>query len=200
MKKILFMFAIGISVGVSGSIIAYLIFQEQPQIEPPYLPPTVEKVEQVAKLITIEYYMADVVSYQNSRIWPFSDQKILVIVKAKIMAGFNLLHRINVTVVHEPDKDNPEITSRVRITLPPPQIIAIQPDYSYYDIQGNPPPDAHTYVLNLAKVSLWEAAKREGILEKAKQSVVQQMQHIFNNVDLEIYFHDEQELVNNEDN
>lgn len=189
MKKFVSVLVIGILLGGSSSFIVNNLLQKQPQPLQP-LPPTLEKIEQVAKLITIEYYMADVVSYQNNQIWPFSDQKILVIAKAKIMAGFNLVHGINVTIKESEVKQS-SVKPQVSITLPPPQILSIQPDYRYYDIQGNPPPEAHTYVLNLAKVNLSGAALREGILEKAKISVIKQMQQIFSDVDLEIHFQNE---------
>ncbi len=198
MKKLVSVLVIGILLGGIGSLIFNNRLQKRHQPQQP-LPPTLEKIEHVAKLITIEYYMADVVSYQNNQIWPFSDQKILVIAKAKIMAGFNLVHGINVTI-KEPDMKQSSIKPQVSITLPPPQILSIQPDYSYYDIQGNPPPDAHTYVLNLAKVNLSGAALREGILEKAKTSVIKQMQQIFSDVDLEIHFQNEIQEVKNENN
>lgn len=83
---------------------------------------------------------------------------------------------------------------RFTLTFPPPKIIAIQPDYKYYDIQGNPPPDAHTYVLNLAKVSLYNAAKREGILQKAKASCRKQMEQVFAGFNIEVKFFDEIKL------
>ena len=198
MKKFVSVLVIGILLGGSSSFIVNNLLQKQPQPLQP-LPPTLEKIEQVAKLITIEYYMADVVSYQNNQIWPFSDQKILVIAKAKIMAGFNLVHGINVTIKESEVKQS-SVKPQVSITLPPPQILSIQPDYRYYDIQGNPPPEAHTYVLNLAKVNLSGAALREGILEKAKISVIKQMQQIFSDVDLEIHFQSEPQEVKNENN
>ena len=130
----------------------------------------------------------------------------------EILAGFDLTKQFDVAVaevretgpqasqqVSEETQETVEHSTITRrqftLTLPPPEIIAIQPQYKYYDIQGSPPPDAHTYVLNLAKVSLYNAAKREGILQKAKASCRKQMEQLLSGFDVVINFWDDIEPV-----
>lgn len=59
---------------------------------------SLKDVEQVAKLISVEYHMADVVDYNDKKIWPFKDHKILVIAKAKIFAGFDLNKAFHINI------------------------------------------------------------------------------------------------------
>lgn len=161
--------------------------------------PTVEKIVEVAKLVSIEYYMSEVVDYQDKHVWPFSDEKILIIAKAKILAGVDLSEHTKVFIQEVSNPQNqagqenlttvtPLRKSQIIITLPQPKIIAVDPTYKYYDIQGNPPIEAHTYALNLAKVTLRQAALREGILEKAKTSIVKQLQQFFPAFDVSVQF------------
>jgi hypothetical protein len=205
MKKIIFILVSGICIGLIIGIVLYFAINRSSQ--PPIDDGNRERIdhrlsllkaEEVAKLVSIEYFMADVVDYKDEKIWPFSDKKILVIAKAKILAGFDLNRGFNLTVHEEPkaieqsgQEDRPLIernTRRLVVSLPSPQIIAIDPDYKYYDIQGDPPPEAHTYVLNLAKVQLHQAALNEGILEKAKASITNQLTQIFSDFDLAVVF------------
>jgi len=197
-----------VSVGIYFSIISNAFSNNDKK--PPIITHdmALERVKEVAKIVSVEYYMADLVSYNNSRIWPFSDQKILVIAKAKILAGFDLAKGVTVTIqspsLQKPSSSNQALQenrtpsnskSQLIITLPPPEIIAIQPDYKYYDIQGTPPPETHTYVLNLAKVTLYEAAKREGIFDKAKVSCRKQIQQLFSEFDVMVNFSDEETKI-----
>jgi len=206
MKKMLIMLAVGLVIGISVSAAAYFSLREDNQDDPPKTIQdiSVEQIKEVAKIISVEYYMADVVTYQNNQMWPFSDEQILVIAKAKILAGFDLNKGMSVTKQEMPEPHQ-EATpfaqeapvaakqkTQFIITLPPPEIIGMQTDYRYYNIQGSPPADAHTYVLNLAKVTLYDAAKREGILQQAKVSCQKQMQQLFSQFDVIIHFQDEQ--------
>lgn len=152
MKKTGITLLIGIVIGFIISVgIYFAIISHTSPIDkkPPIIShdTALERVREVAKIVSVEYYMADLVSYKNSRMWPFSDQKILVIAKAKILAGFDLAKGVTVTI-QSPSLQNPSSSnqtlqenhtpsnskSQLIITLPPPEIIAIQPDYKYYDI------------------------------------------------------------------
>lgn len=83
-----------------------------------------------------------------------------------------------------------QIKRKFTVVLPSPQIIAIDPSYRYYDIQGSVPPEAHTYVLNLAKVTLYQTALQEGILEDAKNFIEKQLKQILFNFDVDVFFSD----------
>lgn len=161
---------------------------------------SLKDVEQVAKLISVEYHMADVVDYHDNKIWPFKDHKILVIAKAKIFAGFDLNKAFHVNIKEVPQETLSDweegsdvllqIKRKFTVLLPSPQIIAIDPSYKYYDIQGKVPAEAHTYVLNLAKVTLHQTALQEGILEDAKNSIKKQLKQILFSYDVDVYFSD----------
>ena len=55
-----------------------------------------DKIQDVAKLISTEYHLRDVVVYENT--WYGSTKKSLVVATGKILAGINLRDRVNVTI------------------------------------------------------------------------------------------------------
>jgi len=144
----------------------------------------IERTENAAKLITVQYYMTDIFDYSNPQMWPFTDQKVLVIAKARVSGGFNLLSKPFTVIVNEPEK-------RVDIRLPRPEILAIDPTYSYYDIQGSPPPEAHTYILNEAKFKLRSVALQAGILDDTRKSAHTQLSQLFPGYQITVTFDDE---------
>ena len=196
-------------------ILSYHILRKpsiQPD-EPPIVAPHINllKIEEVAKLISIEYFMSDIVDYINPKMWPFADEKILVIAKAKISAGINLKQGFHITIQEAPLNDPtipdihgqatpipaiPKVKRQIKVTLPTPEILAIDPSYKYYDIQGSPPPDAHTYLLNLAKLQLEQKALEEGILEDAKASITKQFRQMYPEIDLDVLFENTNWVVN----
>jgi hypothetical protein len=76
----------------------------------------VEQTRAVARLVTSETILRDVVIYQNRRLG--STKRSLVVVTGKVLTGFDLDHGTEVTV------DQP--SRRIRITLPPPGVMGVE--------------------------------------------------------------------------
>ena len=87
-----------------------------------------EQVKAVTKLVTTEGYFSEIFSEVDTKSYygiP-STKKVLIKVKAKVSAGFNLS---NMKI----DADHTTKTLRLS-NIPPPEIISIEPEISYYDI------------------------------------------------------------------
>lgn len=149
-----------------------------------------KRVEEIAKIVTVEYQMSDIIDYTNEKIWPFRDQKVLVIAKAKIHAGFDLLKgKINIDIYNpqlpkhneaqQNNSDYGKAKRKIVIKFPSPEIISIEPDYKYYDINGSVPIQIHNWLLARAKMTLKSAAVKAGILEVAKKSMKTHIEQIF---------------------
>jgi uncharacterized protein DUF4230 len=76
----------------------------------------VEQTRAVARLVTSETTLRDVVTYENRRLG--STKRSLVVVTGKVLTGFDLDRGTEVTV------DRP--TRRIRIVLPPPDVLAVE--------------------------------------------------------------------------
>ena len=87
-----------------------------------------EQVKAVTKLVTTEGYFSEIFSETDTKSYfgiP-STKKVLIKVKAKVSAGFNLS---NMKI------DANQATKTLHISqIPPPEIISIEPEISYYDI------------------------------------------------------------------
>jgi hypothetical protein len=89
-----------------------------------------EQVRAVSKLVTTEGYFSEILSETDTKtFYGFpSTKKVLIKVKAKVSAGFDLS---NMKIDADP------ITKTLRLSnIPPPNIISIEPDISYYDINN----------------------------------------------------------------
>ena len=75
----------------------------------------IEKVQSVAKLVSTESTVRDVVVFENTRFG--STKKSLVVVTGKVLVGFDLEKGTDVAVDHAERK--------IRITLPPASVLAI---------------------------------------------------------------------------
>lgn len=87
-----------------------------------------EKVKTVAKLVTVEAYFSEVYSYQDY--WKFDlswfQKKALIRVKAKVSVGYDL-GKMKIEAL-------PQQKKIVISDLPDPQIISIDHDLDYYDL------------------------------------------------------------------
>jgi len=124
---------IGLLVGLAGGIaITSLYFknlkQKQLQTQSIIL---MEKIKQVCKLITVEGEFTELFTHRDEKNWFFKlfqfEKKALLIVKAKVMIGFDL------------SKINIEINTQKKLVslskFPAPEILSIDSDLEYYDIQ-----------------------------------------------------------------
>jgi hypothetical protein len=76
----------------------------------------VEQTRAVARLVTTETPVRDVVTYENRRLG--STKRSLVVVTGKVLAGFDLDRGTEVTVDHP--------SRRIRITLPLPTVLGVE--------------------------------------------------------------------------
>lgn len=125
----------------------------------------IEQTRAVARLVTSETVMRDVVTYENRRLG--STKRSLVVATGKVLTGFDLDRGMEVTVDHP--------TRRIRITLPPPAVQAVEiTELKTYDEQRglwNPfsPADRDT-IFALARRQLVAAAGEVDLAHHAEES------------------------------
>ena len=125
----------------------------------------VEQTRAVARLVTGETRLRDVVTYENRRLG--STKRSLVIVTGTVLTGFDLDRGTEVTVDH-PGR-------RILITLPPPAVMGVEiTELKTYDEQRglwNPfrPADRDT-IFALARRQLVEAAGEVELARHAEES------------------------------
>jgi Protein of unknown function (DUF4230) len=87
-----------------------------------------EHIKNVSKLVTVEGYFSEIYTETDTKDYYFfsSTKKALIKVKAKVSAGFDLS---NMKI------DADQATKTLHLTnIPEPNIIAIEPEISYYDV------------------------------------------------------------------
>jgi hypothetical protein len=125
----------------------------------------VEQTRAVARLVTSETMLRDVVVYENSRLG--STKRSLVVVTGKVLTGFDLDRGTEVTVDHP--------SRRIRITLPPPGVMGVEiTELKTYDEQRglwNPfrPADRDT-IFALARRHLVQAANEVELARHTEES------------------------------
>ena len=125
----------------------------------------IEQTRAVARLVTSETMLRDVVTYENSRLG--STKRSLVVVTGKVLTGFDLDRGMAVTVDHP--------ARRIRITLPPPAVMGVEiTELKTYDEQRglwNPfrPADRDT-IFALARRQLVQAAGEAELARHAEES------------------------------
>ena len=89
----------------------------------------IEKIQTATKLITIEGYFSEIYDYQDYYGYDFSvfRKKALIRVKAKVSVGFDL-EKIKITSV-------PDQKTIVIGDIPPAELLTLEHDLDYYDIQ-----------------------------------------------------------------
>lgn len=162
--------------------------------------PSVDRIREVAKVVSIEYFMSDIIEYHNDNMWPFRNTNVLVIAKAKVLAGFDLKKKFSINIVESEDDNNPDKRREIHIILPPPRIIAVEPNYRYYDISGSVPIETHNWILLRAKNTLRSSAIEAGILEDAKSSIHSYLRQMFYTYDdIHVSFSDSSPLTTSEE-
>lgn len=135
-----------------------------------------EKIKQVAKLVTVEGEFANVHEYKDfywSDISAFR-KKALIRVKARVSVGYDL------------QKMNWEVDSANRIIrvrdLPEPEILSIDHDLEYYDIQEGMfhgfNEEDYNLINKVAKKRLRDAVKDGPLMEKAKNEGISNLEII----------------------
>ncbi|MEZ4954561.1 MAG: DUF4230 domain-containing protein [Saprospiraceae bacterium] len=89
----------------------------------------IEKIQSVTKLITIEGFFSEIYDYQDYYGYDLTmfRKKALIRVKAKVSVGYDL-EKIKITSL-------PESKTIVMSELPPPELLSLEHDLDYYDIQ-----------------------------------------------------------------
>ncbi len=133
-----------------------------------------EKVQAVAKLVSSESTMRDVVVYEDT--WLGSTKRSLVVVTAKVLAGINLEQGTEVKI--------DEQAKKIRITLPSAAILAtdISEMKTYDERRGlwNPfVPADRDKIFQQARAQFQEASKQAKLIEHANQSAKQLLETMF---------------------
>jgi hypothetical protein len=128
----------------------------------------VEQVRAVAKLVSSEATVRDVVVYQNT--WYGSTKRSLVVVTGRLLAGIDL-------------RDNPDVsidnaTRHISIRIPPAKLIALEiRDMRTYDERGglwNPfTPEDRDAIQRQARAQLTAAGSQLDLLRHANESAVE---------------------------
>lgn len=125
----------------------------------------VERMRAVARLVTSETMVRDVVTYENT--WYGSTKRSLVVVTGRIDAGVNLERGSQV--------DIDETTKTIALTLPKAEILSVDvTDMKTYDERGglwNPfTPADRDAIIRIARNQLGRAAYEMKVIEHAEQS------------------------------
>ncbi len=169
---------------VAGAIIGVLAYAFWFNRNPPSKDPMpeqkqeimLEKIKQVAKLVTVEGEFANVHEYKDfhwSDISAFR-KKALIRVKAKVSVGYDLQK-----MTWEVDSANRII--RVK-NLPEPEILAIDHDLEYYDIQEGMfygfKEEDYNLINRVVKKRLRDAVQKGPLMDKAKEEGIENLEII----------------------
>ena len=125
----------------------------------------VQKVRSVAKLLTSETTVRDVVVYENT--WMGSTKRSLVVVTGRILAGVDLDDGADVTI--------DDAAKRISVSLPPAEIVAVEVvNLRTYDERGglwNPfRPEDRDALQRQVRAQLTRAGAEVGVVEHANRS------------------------------
>lgn len=130
----------------------------------------VSQMQSVAKLVSSEAVVRDVVTYENT--WYGSTKRSLVVVTGRLMAGIDLADDPKVAIDHEAKK--------ISITLPPAKLIGVEiTDMRTYDERGglwNPfRPADRDAIQRLARSQLASAGQQVTVLRHANESAAEML-------------------------
>jgi hypothetical protein len=130
----------------------------------------VERMQAVAKLVSSEVTLRDVVTYEQTRYG--STKRALVVVTAKVSAGLDLSKGTDVAI--------DSATKRITLTLPPAQLVSVDVlNMVTYDQRSgllNPfRPEDRDIIQRRVRAQLMEAARQSGILQHADESAARML-------------------------
>lgn len=128
MKKLIWA-AVLILVFLLGILLTRWYFLRTQTVETENATVLLERIKQVAKLVTVEGYFSEIYDYKDYYGYDLSmfTKKALLKVKAKVSAGYDL-EKMKITA-------SPE-AKIIKITgIPPVEILSIEHDIEYYDVQ-----------------------------------------------------------------
>ena len=130
----------------------------------------VQQVKAVAKLVSSEATVRDVISYENT--WYGSTKRSLVVVTGRLLAGIDLRDNPDVAIDHS--------NRVIRIRIPPAKLIAVEiKDMHTYDERGglwNPfTPEDRDAIQRQARAQLLAAGSQLELLRHANESAVEML-------------------------
>jgi hypothetical protein len=130
----------------------------------------VSQMRAVAKLVSSEATVRDVVVYENT--WYGSTKRSLVVVTGRLMAGIDLGDNPQVSIDHG--------TKKISITIPPAKLIGVEvTDMRTYDERGglwNPfKPSDRDAIQRLARGQLAAAGQQVALLRHANDSAAEML-------------------------
>ncbi|MFY9227279.1 MAG: DUF4230 domain-containing protein [Blastocatellia bacterium] len=134
----------------------------------------IEKIQKVAKLVTSEVTLRDVMVYENT--WYGSTKRSLTVITAKVLAGVNLESGASVNI----DEQSKKIT----ITLPQPTILSTEiTDIKTYDEQSglwNPfKVEDKDKIFRLAREKINSTANELSLTKSSQQNLTELLQTMF---------------------
>ncbi len=166
---------LGLILGAIATYWVYSIFQKKQRKELTTHQSTVllEKITNVCKLISVEGDFAEIYKYENTKESFMSlftsKKKALIVINAKAQVGYDLKK-----VVLKSDSAKKRI---VLTNFPQPEVLGIQPEMEFYDIQNGlfnsfKPNDLNT--LNQeAKKHIENKIPESGLMETARKEALQ---------------------------
>ncbi|WP_319589720.1 DUF4230 domain-containing protein [uncultured Draconibacterium sp.] len=150
---------IGLAAGITGTLYYYKNRTEKQLHDQSVI--LLDKIKQVCKLITVEGEFSELYTHRDEKQLFFklfqTEKKALLIVKAKVMIGFDLT-KINFDL-------NPQKKLVQLSRFPEPEILSIDSDLEYYDIQKG-----IINKINATDLTNMNKRSKEFIREKVEQS------------------------------
>lgn len=134
----------------------------------------VEQIQKVAKLVTSEVTLRDVMVYENT--WYGSTKRSLTVITAKVLAGVNLESGTTVNI--------DEQLKKITITLPQPTILSTEiTDIKTYDEQSglwNPfKVEDKDKIFRLAREKINSTANELSLTKNSQQNLTELLQTMF---------------------
>lgn len=132
-----------------------------------------DKIKSVCKLVSVEGDFAEIYRYENTKEGFFSmlssKKKALIVINAKAQIGYDL-KKLNLRADNEKKKI-------ILSEFPEPQILSIEPELQYYDIQSGIfnlfTPNDLTQLNQKAKEHIREKIPESGLIDTAKKEALQ---------------------------
>lgn len=161
---------VGIRLARTGVSLASFTRGQPPQITHDLV---VERLQDVAKLVSTEMTVRDVVVYEQTRF--ASTKRALLVVTGKVLAGIDLQHGSDVRIDHA--------ARHITIVLPPARILAVDVvDVRTYDESAgllNPfRPEDRDAIQREIRHKLLEAGQQSGLLAHADSSAKVMLQQL----------------------
>lgn len=135
----------------------------------------VEKIQKVAKLVTTEVTLRDVINYENT--WYGSTKRSLVVITGRVAAGVNLDAGTAVNINDQAKK--------ITITLPEPTILSTEvTDIKTYDENSGYwnafTPEDKDKIFRLGRDKITNTARELSLTKNAQQNLTELLNNMFN--------------------